>query len=115
MKIAKTFIYLGSLAMIGALINIFLNGNLALDGPMLLSNPWGLVSVIDLYLGLILFTIWMVFREKNIIFILVMLALTSVFGFLAASIYILINLKSSQGDWKKFFLGHRKDLITGDN
>lgn len=115
MKVAKSVIILGSLAMVLGLINVIINGDLGIDGPKLLSNPWGIISLIDLYLGLILFVIWMLFREKNILFILVMLGLTMVFGFLAASVYVLVNLKASKGDWMQFFLGARKDLITGDN
>lgn len=114
MKIAKGIILLGSLGMIVALVNVLINGDLAVDGPQLLSNAWGIISLVDLYLGLILFTIWMMFREKNIAVILIMLVLITVLGFLAASVYVLINLKTSKGDWKQFFLGSRKNLFIGD-
>ncbi len=112
MKIAKSIIVLGSLIMVGGLVNVFINGNLSIDGPKLLANAWGVISLIDLYLGLILFTIWMLFREKNIGIIILMLILTIFLGFLAASVYVLINLQKSKGDWKKFFLGARKDLFN---
>ena len=115
MRVAKSLIVLGSLGMIIALVNVFLNGNLSIDGPKLLNNAWGIISLVDLYLGLLLFTIWMIFREKNIIYIVLMLILTTFFGFLAVSIYVLINIQRSKGDWKEFFLGARKDIFTGDN
>ncbi|MDY0235463.1 MAG: DUF1475 family protein [Gudongella sp.] len=115
MKIAKSIIWLGSLVMIIALINVFINGNLALDGPKIIGNAWGIVSLVDLYLGLILFAIWVMFREKNIVFISFFMVLLMIFGFLAASIYVLFNLKSSNGDWKKFFLGWRKERLVKDN
>lgn len=112
MKITKGILWLGSIVMVGGLINVLLNGDLAVDGPKIISNPWGLISLIDLYLGLILFSIWMIYREKNIIVIIILLALLMIFGFLAASIYVLVNLKTSKGDWGKFFLGQRKERFT---
>jgi hypothetical protein len=114
MKVAKSIIWLGSLGMFVALINVFINGNLAVDGPKLLGNAWGIISLVDLYLGLILFAIWILVREKNIAVIVVLLALLMVLGFLAGSLYVLYNLKTSKGDWKKFFLGSRQDLFIED-
>ncbi|MDY0278829.1 MAG: DUF1475 family protein [Acholeplasma sp.] len=115
MKIAKNIMWLGSLVMFIALINVFINGNLALDGPKIIGNAWGIVSLVDLFLGLILFAIWVMFREKNIAFKLFFMVLLMIFGFLAASIYVLFNLKLSDGDWEKFFLGWRKEKLIKDN
>ncbi len=33
----------------------------------LLAMPWGIVSLVDLYVGFALFSIWIVYREKAIL------------------------------------------------
>ena len=53
MKVAKTISLLGLLAMTAALISGFTIGNFREDGATLLSNPWGIVSIVDLYVGFI--------------------------------------------------------------
>lgn len=109
MRKMKYVYYFTGLAMIAGLVNVFLNGNFAVEGGELLRNNWGIMSIIDLFAGLIIFYTWVIFREKNIIKILIMLPLTLFFGFLTASIYILYNLYTSKGDLTKFFLGDRRD------
>lgn len=111
MKKMKYVYYFTGLAMIIGLINVFLNGNFALEGGALLTNNWGIMSLIDLFAGLITFYTWVIFREKNILTSIIMLPLTIFFGFLTASVYILYNLYKSDGDLTKFFLGNRRDEI----
>lgn len=97
------------------LANGFINGNFSEDGAKLLSNPWGVMSMIDLYVGFVLFSMWIVFREKNMLLIIVLILLMMIFGFLTASIYIVANLYLSKGDWLKFFLGSKKDSLLENN
>lgn len=99
MKAAKLVAWLCLLAMIGGLINAFVNGDFFVDGGALFDNPWGVMSLIDLYVGFALFSIWIVYREttlwKTIIWVVTMM----VFGFLTGSIYVLKALYESKGDW----------------
>lgn len=111
MKVAKIISWLGVLAMTAGLLNGFINGNFSKDGAALLANPWGVMSMIDLYVGFILFSMWIVFREKNIFYIIVLVAMMMVFGFLTATLYIALNLHLSKGDWLRFFFGYRKGFI----
>lgn len=111
MKVAKIISWLGVIAMTAGLMNGFINGNFSKDGAELLSNPWGIMAMVDLYVGFALFSMWIIFREKNIFLIVALIAIMMVFGFLLASLYIAFNLYSSKGDWLKFFLGYRKDSI----
>ncbi|GEM_PF-350543 len=93
MNVLRGFAIAGTLAMLLVLGNGFLNGNFFEDGGELLRNPWGVVSVVDLYVGFALFSLWIVYREKwqvSVPWVILMM----VFGFLTASVYLLwLSLK----------------------
>ena len=107
MKIAKVISFLGILAMTGIIAYAFIRGNFSEEGTVLLSMPWGIVSMVDLYVGFILFSAWIVFREKAFLPSLIWVILMMTLGFFTASLYTFIALQKSDGDWKKFFLGKR--------
>ncbi len=111
MKTAKFISWLGLMAMIAVLLNGFINGSFSEDGAKLLANPWGIVSLVDLYVGFVLFSMWIAFREKNVPSAVTWIILMMVFGFLTASAYILLALYRSDGDWLELFLGARKAAL----
>jgi hypothetical protein len=110
MKIAKIIALLGLLAMTGILFYGFTVGDFNGEGARLLAMPWGIVSLVDLYVGFTLFSAWIVFREKSAVSI-IWVVLMMVLGFFTASLYVLIALQSSQGDWGRFFLGKRLEQV----
>jgi len=107
MKIAKAVALLGLLAMTGILIYAFTTGDFTQEGNVLLSMPWGIVSLVDLYVGFILFSGWIVYREKSLARSIVWVVLMMVLGFFTASLYTLIALQTSGGAWKRFWMGRR--------
>ena len=109
MKSAKLLSFAGILAMTTVLIYGFTAGNFRTDGAALLQNPWGIVSMVDLYTGFALFSGWIVYREKSFLRSLVWVALMMVLGFFTASLYAFMALNASGGDWKKFWMGQRAD------
>jgi len=111
MKIAKLIAWIGLIAMSAVLVNGFVNGNFGVDGAELLANPWGLVSFVDLYVGFALFSVWIAFREKKIHSAVIWILFMMVLGFFTGSLYMLIALYQSKGDWLKFFLGSRKEQV----
>jgi hypothetical protein len=111
MKIAKIIAWLGLFAMTAVLLNGFINGDFGQDGGELLRNPWGIVSLVDLYVGFALFSIWIAIREKNLVGTIVWIVLMMVFGFFTGSLYVLIALYRSKGDWAAFILGERKETL----
>ena len=116
MKIAKVISVIGLVAMTSVLFYGFIFGNFAVDGQKLLSNPWGIVSFVDLYVGFVLFSMWIIFREKSFAKSFIWVVLMMVLGFFTASLYVLISLIQSKGDWLLFFLGKRKnDLFSNQN
>ncbi len=107
MKIAKVIALLGLLAMSGFLIYGFTAGDFVGEGKQLLSMPWGIVSLVDLYVGFILFSTWIVYRERSLWRSVIWVVLIMVLGFWSASLYTLVALQSSGGDWKRFWMGQR--------
>ena len=107
MKNAKVLAVLGVLAMTAVLVYGFTAGNFSVDGGKILQNPWGIVSLVDLYTGFFLFSGWILFREgfnvKSAVWVVLMMGL----GFFTASLYALIALYQSDGDWQKFWMGTR--------
>jgi len=107
MGYAKALSALGVLAMSIVLIYGFAAGNFRVDGAAILQNPWGIVSLVDLYTGFALFSAWIVYREKSFGRSLVWVLLMLVLGFFTASLYIFIELNAAKGDWKIFWMGKR--------
>ena len=107
MKLAKAIALLGLLAMTAVLIYGFTAGDFVEDGAELLSNPWGIVSLVDLYVGFMLFSIWIVYREESVIRAIVWVFFMLVLGFFTGALYTVIALQTSDGDWRRFFMGSR--------
>jgi len=111
MKIAKFISLLGIIAMTGVLIYGFTIGDFSGEGSLLLSMPWGIVSMVDLYVGFTLFSAWIVFREKSPVASIIWVILMMVLGFFTASLYAFLALQKSDGDWGRFFLGNRLEQV----
>lgn len=105
MKIAKIISILGVLAMTAVLIYGFTVGNFSGEGSQLLSMPWGIVSLVDLYTGFTLFSMWIIYREKSLPVAILWTVAMMTLGFFAGSLYAFIALQTSGNDWRKFWLG----------
>jgi len=107
MRIAKLVALLGALIMGGILIYGFTVGDFAGEGAQLLAMPWGIVSLVDVYTMFTLFSLWVVYREKSVVRSAIWVFLIMVLGAFVCSVYSLIALQTSGGDWRRFWLGHR--------
>lgn len=107
MKIAKLISLAGLLAMTGILVYGFTVGDFFAEGAKLLSMPWGIVSLVDLYVGFTLFSGWIVYREKALLPSVIWVILMMVMGFWAGALYTFLALQKSGGDWNKFWHGKR--------
>ena len=111
MKIALVVSALGVVAMTSVIMYGFIAGDFSSDGALILANPWGIVSLVDLYVGFILFALWVWFKESNIIIKIIWVILLMTTGFFAGSLYVFISVLKSDNDWHRFFLGkHAKEL-----
>jgi Protein of unknown function (DUF1475) len=105
MKIAKLISLLGILAMAAVLINGFTRGDFFGEGGRIFAMPWGIVSLVDLYTGFILFSMWIIYREKSLPVVILWTIAMMILGFFAGSLYAFLALQSSGGDWRRFWLG----------
>lgn len=105
MKIAKIVSLLGMLAMTAVLIYGFTAGDFFTEGAKLVSMPWGIVSLVDLYTGFTLFSIWIIYREKSLPVAIMWTIAMMTLGFFAGSLYVFIALQNSGNDWRKFWMG----------
>jgi len=105
MKIAKIISLLGILAMTAVLIYGFTIGDFASEGSQLAAMPWGIVSLVDLYTGFALFSMWIIYREKSLPVAILWTVAMLTLGFFAGSLYTFIALQTSGEDWRKFWLG----------
>ena len=105
MKLAKLISILGVLAMTAVLVYGFTVGDFAGEGSQLLSMPWGIVSLVDLYTGFTLFSMWIIYREKSLPIAILWTVAMLTLGFFAGSLYTFIALQTSGEDWRKFWLG----------
>lgn len=110
MKYAKGLASGGLLAMSAILVYGFTVGQFTVEGSQLLSMPWGIVSMVDLYVGFSLFSGWIVYREKSILSSLTWILLMMVLGFWAGSLYTLLALYRSRGNWQQFWMGRNAVL-----
>jgi hypothetical protein len=107
MTSAKIIALLGAIIMGCALIYGFVVGDFSGEGAQLLSMPWGVISLIDVYTMFTLFSVWVVYREKAVVRSAVWVLFIMVLGAFICSLYALIALQRSGGDWRRFWLGHR--------
>lgn len=107
MKLTKTIALLGLAAMTGVILRGFLVGNFSVEGNQLLAMPWGVVSLVDLYVGFTLFSGWIVYREKLWLARIAWVVLMMTLGNWTAALYVFIALQTSGGDWRKFWLGSK--------
>ena len=105
MNVAKVIAALGILAMTAVLIFGFTVGDFGSDGGEIVQNPWGIVSLVDLYAGFTLFSIWIAYRERSFARAFPLILGMMVLGFFTGSLYALLALYRSRGDWRKFWLG----------
>lgn len=111
MKTINAFAVLAIVAMSAVLFYAFTTGNFTVDGGELLRNPWGIVSLIDLYTGFVLFSIWVVYRERYWYVSAIWVVAVMVLGAFTFGVYILYAAISSHNDILTFFLGAKKEDV----
>tara|TARA_B100000131_G_scaffold145389_1_gene141424 strand:+ start:693 stop:971 length:279 start_codon:yes stop_codon:yes gene_type:complete len=68
--------------------------------------PWGIVSLVDLYGGFILVSIWIAYKE-SLLSSAVWIFFVMVLGNLTTAIYVIYSINKSNGDIVSFFTGKR--------
>jgi len=98
----------GGCVMGGFLIHSFINGDLMSEGRVLLDMPWGVMSLVDLYIGLLLFSGWIWWREPRRSVALLWTLALMFSGNLGSCLYVLIAILRSNGQLECFISGPRR-------
>jgi len=111
--LTMTLRYVGAIAWAGlatvsvALLYAFTKGHFATDWEALVDNPYGLATLIDVYVGFALFSCWIFWREARPAKALLWIAMLAVGGNLVSTLYVLTALHASKGVVEKFWLGSK--------
>lgn len=105
--------YFGVVVMVLALVSAFTTGSFADEGSQLMDLPWGRMSLIDLYVGVILVGGWIAHRERNWRRTLMWWAGLFVFGHLASAAYVVWAARSST--WPAFWSGSHTQPSTDNS
>ena len=96
-----------AIVMAGALAYGATVGDLWAEGGALVDMPWGLVSLIEIYVGLTLFACWVVWREASRVKAATWLVAAALGGNIVSCVYVLIALRGAHGDAEAFWMGAR--------
>ncbi len=105
MRIAKWIALLGAAAQGGILIYGFTQGDFAAAGDFFFHDPWGIVSLVDVYVGFVFFCAWVVYREENWWTALLWVAAIMILGNFPTGVYAYLALRNSGDNWQKFWMG----------
>ena len=97
----------GLVALSAALVYALVAGRFSEDAASLVANPWGLATLVDIYVGFALFSCWIVWREQRADRALVWIVLVLATGNIASSVYVLLALHESRNDVQSFWRGVR--------
>jgi hypothetical protein len=93
-----------ALAMTGAIIYGVSSGGFGDDASAIWALPWGRVSLIDLYAGLVIFGAWIAVRETNRARIALWWLALAVLGNFAAGVY-LVTAAMLAADMRELLMG----------
>jgi hypothetical protein len=105
MKTAKIISALGVVVMGAAILYALIAGDFSTEGNIIMSMPWGIVSLVDLYTGFTLFAMWIVYRERSLVIAAMWIVLLFTLGFFTGALYTFIALQTSGENWQRFWMG----------
>lgn len=85
-------------------------GDFGSEGRTLVGMPWGIVSLVDVYIGLMLFSAWVCRREGSRIVLGAWIMAFIAVGNLATCCYVLKAAIDSRGDQRSFWLGKGHEI-----
>jgi hypothetical protein len=88
MVVVRTLSLLGAVTMMVAIVLGFLAGGFVDEGSAIWALFWGKVTLIDLYVGLVFFGLWVLVRERRPLVVALWWAGLVVLGNLAAALYL---------------------------
>lgn len=108
-KLILAVVAVGFLGLLGSIIYASTQAGLGSELKAIWNLIWGKVTLLDLYLGLILSSMWVGYREKNPVVAIIWTLVFFSTGFLSVLLYVFFQLialgKHSNTD--RFFRGWR--------
>jgi len=80
------------LSMIVVAVVTSLKSNLWEVGPSILSEPWNVATLIDFYFNILIISVWVVYKENNILKSILWIVAFVILGSIATSFYVLTQL-----------------------
>ncbi|MEI8048123.1 MAG: DUF1475 family protein [Bacteroidota bacterium] len=105
MNAFKTLAITGTIIMFLTLVYGFAAGYFFEEGGILLSMPWGKVSLVDVYTGFFLFSGWVLYREEKWTSAVIWILAIMVLGNFITCLYVTMALFKCNDDFKIFWLG----------
>jgi hypothetical protein len=96
----------GMIIMSMAVAYAFSQGDFAKEGATLTESPWGILTLVDVYIGFVLFSCWVILREEHVLTASFWIASIMILGNIISCLYLFIALIKSNGDKKTLLLGH---------
>lgn len=96
LRYVRTVAWTGLAALSVVLVYALTAGHFSADAALLLANPWGLATLVDIYVGFSLFSCWILWREDNKARAAAWVALVLATGNIASTIYVLLALRESR-------------------
>ncbi len=106
--VPKTLGYLGFFIMSSFICYAVVYGEFFKEGSVLTSMPWGIVSLVDIYIGLILFSSWVFWREQSIKSRFLWIILIMTLGNVISCLYLLKAAYDAEGNVIAFWLGKER-------
>lgn len=103
MKTGQTLSLIGTIIMGFSIIYGFAMGDFTGEGSVLLSIIWGKITMIDIYISFLIFTLWIIYRENNPGRSIIWFILMMVLGSFTSCLYLYLNFQQSRGNWQKFW------------
>lgn len=95
----------GVIVMVAAIVYALVAGSFMAEAAVLFPSPWFQLTLVDLYLGFILFACWIFAREPKRGVAVGWLIALCLLGNLAACMYAALAVIKARGDRRAFWLG----------
>lgn len=99
----KWFFLLGAIAMFFSIIYGLFIGDFTGEGKIILGIYWGQVTMLDIYLAFISFSLLVFYREGVNIKSIIIFILILVLGSFTICLYTYLAMNKANGDWNKLF------------
>jgi hypothetical protein len=105
MRVIKILAITCTIIMFLTLMYGLICGDFFKEGNILISLVWGKVSLIDVYIGFLLFSGWVLYREEKLLIAVLWIILILLLGNFITSLYVTITLFKSGENYQYFWLG----------